>query len=113
MFWGHTHVEMCQFRGSVPGPHRISRRAVWLWILIHAAVVLIRLAARLPPLGEPSTKQAVIVAAVIGTLSWLEIRRRNEDLFLANLGVAPARLYLHALIPPFLLELALRMLVPT
>jgi hypothetical protein len=90
---------------------RIALRAAWLWLLLRAALALIRLAAKAPPLEEPSTKQAVIVIAVVGALSWLEIRRRNSDLFLANLGVAPLRLFLYGCIPPFLLEVVLRMLV--
>jgi len=55
-------------------------------------------------------KAAVWTAAVVGLLGVLELRRRNEHLLLANLGVRQRTLAALATVPAILGELALAMM---
>lgn len=89
---------------------RIARRAAGIWFVIRTTSAFFNTLAGLPPLTL-SVRGGVILTAVVWALSRLEFRRRNEDLLLANLGVAPARLHLGVTLVPLLLEAALRTLI--
>lgn len=61
------------------------------------------------PIGAPllNLRTSVVAVAVVATLGLIDARRRNEDVFLANLGVGyPATLTVAA-IPALCLEILL------
>lgn len=73
-----------------------------------AVWVALRLAAAFLEILHPGPLETVWILGMVGLAVYLDARRRNEDLFLANLGVsgwAPAVL---ALSLPTLAELVLR-----
>ncbi|HEX8693869.1 MAG TPA: hypothetical protein VF746_15715 [Longimicrobium sp.] len=103
---------------SKPGPWLVApfpgvffRRSVAYWVLVHlvlAMLLVLRAAdsgrsvepAALLPGGNPL---AVVVVVALGLL---EARRRDEDLFLANLGYGRATLAAYLALPAAALEAA-------
>jgi hypothetical protein len=72
----------------------VLRRALVLWALIRVAVSGLSVASDAPPMAiDP--KAVLIIVATVGVLSWIDTKRRNEDLLLANLGTS--RWTIHAL----------------
>ena len=88
----------------------VLRRALLFWLLMRIlAAVMIAFAAESSPLGAGPPhimgfKGALIVAVATGFVGLIDVRRRNEDLLLANLGTAPSRIRVLAFAPPALLE---------
>jgi hypothetical protein len=92
---------------SVPwGPVEMAvlRRALTLWLMIRLVVTAFLVPAGAHPFWL-HPKAALIVIASVGYLSWLDTRRRNEHLLLANLGTP--RWLIHGLgfAPVLILEL--------
>lgn len=93
----------------------LLRRGALLWLGVRALMTLVALLGSLhaepPPLRELLLLPPLAVVPVTLGVEWLDLRRRNEDLLLANLGVGPARLLPLLLLPPLLLEAAVTALV--
>jgi hypothetical protein len=83
-------------------------RAAVLWVLIRAALAGVLMVMESPPLGL-ATRASVGLVLVVGALSWLDTRRRNEDLLLANLGVSRGTVHGLGLAPPLAGEVLLHM----
>lgn len=88
----------------------IALRAIYLWLILHIIFALLLLMVKQPPF-EFSTRAGAVLVGVVTLLSWRELRRRNEDLLLANLGVGIPRLIALCTLPPLVLEITLRVLV--
>jgi hypothetical protein len=87
----------------------IARRAAVLWLLSRiAASPLLAATGEHPVFVNP--RSAMIVVAAVGALSWLDTRRRNEDLLLANLGTPRWVIHLAGLGPPAALEVLVAMI---
>jgi hypothetical protein len=71
------------------GPVEVAvlRRAMALWLLIRVAVSGLLVANEANPLSV-HPRAALIIVATVGFLSWIDTKRRNEDLLLANLGTS-------------------------
>lgn len=69
-----------------------------------AVWIAIRLAAAFLEAGRLNVLQSVFVVAVAGTAVTLDARRRNEDLFLANLGISPQAVFVLSTVAPVLGE---------
>jgi hypothetical protein len=69
-----------------------------------AVWVGLRLAAAFVGIPQPDLAQKFLILGVVGLAVWLDARRRDEDLFLANLGVPGFAIVATALIVPLLLE---------
>ncbi|HEX2188287.1 MAG TPA: hypothetical protein VHG51_05280 [Longimicrobiaceae bacterium] len=78
-------------------------RALLLWV----GVRLVVLAGGLPSAAglAPTPRAALLVVAVVGVLGLLEARRRNEVVFLANLGVGRASIAAFSALPALALEI--------
>lgn len=74
-------------------------------LLIWAAM---RLMAVYVQITDPGLLVILLILCVVALATWLDARRRGEDLFLANLGVPAHAIALTALILPILLEISLR-----
>lgn len=83
-------------------------RAAVLWILARGTVAGLLLIMESPPLGL-DTRASLALVLVVGALSWLDTRRRNEDLLLANLGVSRGTVHGLGLAPPLVGEVLLHM----
>jgi hypothetical protein len=97
---------------SVPwGPIEMAvlRRALTLWLMVRLVVTALLLSAGAHPYWL-YPKAALIVISSVGYLSWLDTRRRNEHLLLANLGTP--RWLIHGLrvAPVLILEIGLGVL---
>ncbi|MDQ3310486.1 MAG: hypothetical protein M3497_10205 [Gemmatimonadota bacterium] len=80
--------------------------AAWLGVRIFVAVAIALLGLVPPPhpvLLSPGA--ALTVVLVVAVLGLVDAHRRNEDLFLANLGVSRSRIVVTAAIPALVLEL--------
>jgi hypothetical protein len=81
-------------------PHRtfivgLVKRALFLWVGIKAIVTLFLASTG----GKATVRTAIVIVLLVGFLSLLDARRRNEHIFWANLGVAPWTLAALASIP--------------
>ncbi|MCR4339312.1 MAG: hypothetical protein NUW01_05430 [Gemmatimonadaceae bacterium] len=84
----------------------LIRRTIWLWIGARLMVGMFGLLAGIPIIPtRPGTVIPIIL--VVASLGGLEIHRRREFLFFANLGVAPAAVLLLGVVTASLLELML------
>ncbi len=85
----------------------LLRRGTFVWLLVRAVVMsMSAVGSRGVSVGLLPTT-AVALALVAGALGFLDARRRNEDRFLANLGVSPIVIYVLSTIPALLGELVL------
>jgi hypothetical protein len=84
----------------------VIRRILCLWLAARIAAAFLLLLVRLNPL-DLSVRGGLILVACVGTLSWIDTKRRNEDILLANLGTSPAILTVAPCVPPFVMELGL------
>jgi hypothetical protein len=88
------------------GPIEVAvlRRALVLWVLIRVAVAgLLLLAKDGHPLSiDP--RAALIIVATVGVLSWVDTKRRNEDVLLANLGTSRWTIHVVSVGPALMLE---------
>jgi hypothetical protein len=90
----------------------VLRRSVaaWLGVRIFVAVAIAFAGGLLMPPPHPvllSPGAALVVVLVVAVLGLLDAHRRNEDLFLANLGVSRSQIAFTAAIPAFVLETVL------
>lgn len=74
--------------------------AVWAAVRLGAAVLGI---------VNPGRVQVALILGVVGWVVWMDARRREEDLFLGNLGIPAAAIVGTAVVGPLLLELFLGM----
>lgn len=65
----------------------VLRRTLTLWFVGRLVMVALLLLARAHPIVM-HPRAALLFALAVGTLSFLETRRRNEELLLANLGTS-------------------------
>ncbi len=71
----------------------LIRRTIWLWLAVRLMVGMFGLLAGIPIIPtRPGTVIPIIL--VIASLAGLELHRRREFLFFANLGIAPAAVLL-------------------
>lgn len=91
--------------GTIWGPVEVAvlRRAVVLWLLIRVAISGLVVANEANPLSI-HPKAALIIVSTVGVLSWIDTKRRNEDLLLANLGTSRRAVHALGFGPPLLLE---------
>ncbi len=86
--------------------------AAWLAVRIFVAVAIVfasELLGLVPP-PHPvflSPGAALTVVLIVAALGLLDAHRRNEDLFLANLGVSRSQIVVTAAIPALVFELVL------
>lgn len=84
----------------------LIRRTTWLWVGVRLTVAMFGFLAGLSIIPtRPGTVFPIIL--VVASLGGLEIHRRREFLFFANLGVAPAAVLLLGVATVSLLELIL------
>lgn len=89
----------------------LIRRSVAYWVLLHLAkaiVLAIMPAGPGPPL-DPATLlpgHNPFLVLVVLAAGMIEARRRNEDLFLVNLGFGPASVAAYLMLPAAALESA-------
>ncbi|HKW46882.1 MAG TPA: hypothetical protein VJN70_05535 [Gemmatimonadaceae bacterium] len=100
--------------GVIPPNFLIARsylaRSVRLWLAVRLAVAVVGVALAF----DPVRLSASAVAAVIGltiVLAFVEVRWRQENALLGNLGVSQITLAVLCAIPPVLAEIAIRALV--
>ena len=90
-----------------PFTRTILIRSLVIWLVLRAVATVVT---RRVPGSEPNASlDAPTAALLIGLVAWLTVRdsrRKNEVLFLGNLGVAPATLYAVAIAIPVLAEIA-------
>ncbi len=93
---------------------RMITRATVIWVALRVASMVpsIPAALRVAPMAPSdvltvSLYLTVLIIAVTVALVTLDGRRRNEHLFMANLGVSLPTLITVAAIPPTVLEIAL------
>jgi len=67
--------------------------------------VAVRLTAAFARIPSPNMIQEAFILGVVVAAVLLDARRRNEDLFLGNLGIPPGAIVLHALPLALLLEM--------
>ena len=72
-----------------------------------AVWVGVRFAAAFVGITTPNGLQVLLILGAVGLAVRLDARRRNEDLFLANLGIAVWAIPALAIGPPLLIELFL------
>ncbi len=82
----------------------IARRSVVLWIGVRGLLAIVG-GVRLAPVAA-----AAVVVLTAGLLE-LDCRRRHEELFLANLGVASATLFVLGAIAPTLAEVTVALVL--
>lgn len=87
----------------------LSATVVWIW---GHALLLIGLSMRnpeAPALGQlhPNPASALVTLAAVVGVVLIAVRRRNEDLFLANLGLGVPAIGALAAVPAAVLEAAL------
>lgn len=82
----------------------VLRRALTLWLMLRLVVTALLVVLGAHPFWL-HPKAALIIIASVGSLSWLDTKRRNEHLLLANLGTP--RWFIHGLAfaPVVILEL--------
>lgn len=81
----------------------LVRRTAWLWLAVRLMVGMFGILAGIPVIPtRPGTVIPIIL--VVASLAGLELHRRREFLFFANLGIAPATVVLLGIIPTLLLE---------
>lgn len=90
---------------------RILLRAMGLWMLGRAMLAGLHSLMGQPPLAQ-SPLSSLGLIGLVGLLVWIDTRRRNEDLLLANLGVPRWRLCLLGVAPPAGLEVLLLVIQP-
>jgi hypothetical protein len=66
--------------------------------------IAVRLAAGIADTGGPNVSQKIFILAVVGAAVLLDARRRDEDLFLGNLGIPRTAIFMCALPLALLLE---------
>lgn len=59
--------------------------------------IAFRFAAGIAGIGDPNVLQEVFILAVVGAAVMLDARRRDEDLFLGNLGIPLTAIFVCAL----------------
>jgi hypothetical protein len=88
----------------------LVRRALFLWIGVRLLVALAggggAATSGLIPL---TARMTALVVLLVGFLNFLEARRRNEDVLLANLGVAQASVAALSVLPAIMAETAVWM----
>lgn len=81
----------------------VARRALILWVLARLAVGIGRAL-----LGDGTRaldpRASLLLVLVVGTLSWIDTRRRGEALLLANLGRSRMAIHLLGVGPALVLE---------
>jgi hypothetical protein len=70
-----------------PVERAVLRRSITLWILVRGTFGMLLALGGADPLLLDVRATFLLIGAV-GTISWLDTTRRNEDLLLANLGLA-------------------------
>lgn len=100
-----------------PFPGVFARRSVAYWVLVHVAQALLVAAAAalagrpVPPAALLPGGNPLAVVMVLG-MGMLEARRRDEDLFLANLGYGWPTIAAWVTVPAAALEAAFTALRP-
>jgi hypothetical protein len=93
-----------------PFPGIFVRRSIAYWVLVHLVVVAVQLLGSVgrpvDPAGLFAGGNPLLVLVVVG-MGLLEARRRNEDLFLANLGYGWPTVATYLAVPAAVLEASL------
>ena len=82
----------------------------WLGVRAFVAVVIVFVGGLIVPPPHPvllTPGAALTVVLIVAALGLLDAHRRNEDLFLANLGVSRSQIVVTAAIPALVFELVL------
>jgi hypothetical protein len=75
-----------------------------LWVLIRVAVTGLLL---MTHEGHPLSidpRATLLIIATVGVLSWVDTKRRNEDILLANLGTSRWAIHVFSVGPALMLE---------
>ncbi len=88
---------------------RIVRGAIVLWLLVRLLAIVVAAYANVSGVAsgsfvEVNIQTSVIVIFVVTVLSWIDARRQNVDLLLANLGTARTAMVLLPLVVASCLE---------
>ena len=84
----------------------LGLRAAAIWVGVRVMVALFGSLAGIPLLPS-ALRDVMVIVLVVAALAAVELRRRRELLFFANLGMAPATLVVLGGACALLLELAL------
>lgn len=95
-----------------PVERAVLRRSITFWILVRGTLgMLLALGGADPLLLD--VRAILLLIGVVGTISWLDTTRRNEDLLLANLGTPRWMVHLLGFGPVATLETLLGILSRT
>lgn len=73
--------------GPVLYLRRLAFQAIAAWLVVRASYVVLAIRAQLPDPAEIAPLAAVLLAALVAGVTWLDLRRRNLTILLPNLGV--------------------------
>lgn len=85
----------------------LLRRSAVIWLLVRCTFALFNAAKTGHGAFGLTTPAAAWLILVVGALGFVEARRRNEVRFLANLGVAPATVFLMSAMPALVAEVVI------
>lgn len=91
---------------AAPFTAALALRAAVIWIGVRITVALFGSLAGIPLLPS-ALRDVVVIVLLVSVLAAIELRRRRELLFFANLGIAPGTLLVLGGAVPLLLELSL------
>jgi hypothetical protein len=90
-------------------------RASFLWLVLRAVVSAAAAIIPGPRTRNPwvlTIPTTIVLIGMVGALSLLDARRRNEDRFLANLGVSATMIVLLSMLPPLFAEILVGLVAP-
>lgn len=111
---------MAAFGVPQPFAGTLLLRSVWIWLVLRPVVMMgatqlggLYGTADSPPSSKLELEPVAAVALVVlvAFVATLDARRRNETIFLANLGVTGGRLFACVATLPTVFEVSLAMLV--
>jgi hypothetical protein len=85
-------------------------RATFLWLVLRAVIATFGVVTGTLSPWVLTVPTAIVLIGMVGGLSLLDARRRNEHRFLANLGVSEITIALLSMTPAFAAEVAIGIL---